>query len=89
MLRITVAKQTREEVVLKVEGWVSGEEVGVLEQEGAHWLQQVGCLVLDMTEVRFIDDAGLALLKRWSGDRLVVRGGSPFVRSLLETHGLG
>ena len=88
MLRITVAKQTRKEVVLKVEGWVSGEEVGVLEQEGARWIQQVGRLVLDLTEVRFIDDTGIALLKRWWGNGLVLRGGSPFVRSLLETHEL-
>lgn len=88
MLRITVAPQ-REEVILKVEGEVSGEDVALLEQEGARWLWKARRMVLDLTGVQFIDEAGIALLRRWSGERLALRGGSPFVRELLMTHGLG
>lgn len=88
MLRITVVEQSREEVVLKIEGWVSGEEVDLLEQEGARYLQQAERLVLDLRGVRYIDEAGMALLQRWSGERVVLRDGSPFVRTLLEAYGL-
>lgn len=88
MLRITVTAQTKEELVLKVEGRISGEDVTLLEQEGTRWLQEAGCLVLDLTGVQSIDRAGISLLKHWSGKRLVLRGGSLFVRTLLATHGM-
>ena len=88
VLRITVTEQTQEQVVLKLEGWLSGAEVAVLEHEGNRWLQQARRLVLDLHEVRFIDHAGIALLQRWPEHRLVLRGASPFVQALLEEHGL-
>ena len=88
MLRITVVSQTNEGVVLKVEGRVSGADVELLEQEGARYLQEAGRLTLDLAGVRFIDEAGIALLRRWSKKRLVLRGESPFVRALLAAHGL-
>ena len=88
MLRITVVSQTKEEGVLKVEGWISGKSVSLLEKEGERQLQEVGRLVLDLKGVQFIDAAGIALLQRWSGERLGLRGGLPFVRLLLRTYGL-
>jgi anti-anti-sigma factor len=88
VLRITKRTQSSDEVVLKVEGWISGEEVSVLQEEGIRWLEQAGRLVLDLTGVRFIDRAGIAVLQGWQGDRLVLCGATPFVRALLETHGL-
>lgn len=89
MLRITVVSQTRGEVVLKLEGWVSEENVTLLEQEGARHLLEAGRLTLDLTGVQFIDGAGIALLWRWSGERLTLRSGSPFLHALLTAHGLG
>jgi len=89
MLRITVMEQAPEEVVLKVEGRVCRGNVALLEQEGARWLGQ-GCrLVLDLSGVQFIDEAGMKLLQRWAGEGLVVRGGSMFVQAMLESYGLG
>ena len=88
MLRLTMRSQTPEEAVLEVHGWVSGKDVEILEQEGTRLLQEAQRLVLGLKGVRFIDRHGLALLKRWSGDRLELRGGSSFVRMLLAKHGL-
>lgn len=88
MLRITVMSQTKKEVVLKVEGRVSGADVELLEQEGARYLREVRRLTLDLSGVQFIDEAGIALLRRWSGERLTLRDGSPFVRALLAAHNL-
>ena len=88
MVRLTVISQTKEEAVLKVEGWVSGADVALLEEEGTRLLQQTQRLVLDLKGVRFIDREGIALLQRWSGERLVLRDASPFVRTRLAEHGL-
>lgn len=90
MIRIDVVTETREEVVLKVEGWLSGEDVALLESEGERCFEQQGRrLVLDLPGIRLIDEAGIRLLRRWSGEKLALRGASPFVQALLETHGLG
>ena len=88
MLRLTVISQTREEGVLKVEGWVSGEDVVLLEEEGTRLLGETKRLVLDLKDTRFIDRAGIALLRRWQGNGLVLRGASLFVRTVLEKRGL-
>jgi len=88
MLRLTVVSQSKEETVLNVEGWVSGADVGLLEQEGTRLLQGTQRLVLDLKGVRFIDRDGLALLKRWSGDRLVLRSASLFVSTRLRDYGV-
>ena len=88
MIRLIVQGQTPEETVLQVDGWVSEENVSILEQEGTRLLGESHRLVLDLKGVRYIDGAGIALLQRWQGDRLVLRGGSLFVRGLLEQHGL-
>ena len=88
MLRLTVISQTKEEAVLKVEGWVSGADVALLKEEGTRLLRETERLVLDLDGVQFIDREGIALLKRWSGKRLELRGGSLFIRGLLEEHGL-
>ena len=89
MMRLTVIVQTREEAVLRVEGWVAGPDVNLLETEGTCLLQQTRRLVLDLHGMRFIDRAGLALFQRWLGSRLVLRGASAFVQVLLRQHGLG
>ena len=88
MLRLTILSQTPEEVVLALDGRVAETEVKVLEQEGSQHLRQVHRLVLDLEGVKYIDRAGIALLQRWAGERLVLRGASRFIGALLEGHGL-
>ena len=88
MLRLMIISQTPEEAVLEIHGWVSGRDVEILEQEGTRLLRQTDRLILDLKGVKYVDRLGLALLQRWSGEGLVLRGGSPFVRALLEEDGL-
>ena len=88
MLRITRISQTPEKTVLKVEGWIWGMDVRLLTDEGTHHLQEGRSLVLDLSGVRSIDREGIAQLKQWAGERLVLRGAQPFVQALLTDHGL-
>ena len=44
--------------------------------------------MLDLAGVKFIDVAGLALLQGWSGPRLVLRGDSSYLRTVLAASGL-
>ena len=88
MLRISVVCQSPAEVVLKLEGWVSREAVGLLREEGRRWLGQEQRLALDLEGVSFIDRAGLDLLAAWAARGVGLRGGSLFVRTLLQHRGL-
>jgi anti-anti-sigma regulatory factor len=88
MIRLIIRSQTPEEVVLEVHGWVSGGNVSILEQEGVRVLGESGRLVLDLRGVQFIDEEGVGVLRGWVSEGVVLRGGSLFVRMLLEAHGL-
>ena len=88
MIRLTIRSQNPREAVLQVDGWVSGEDVAILEQEGMRLFRACQCLVLDLRGVQFIDEKGISLLQRWPGERLLLRGGPWFVQALLEKHGL-
>lgn len=86
MLRISVASQSAEAVVLKLEGRVAREQVPLVEQE----LQSRSGLrlVLDLEGVRHLDAAGLDLLERWHQAGVQLRGGSLFVNTMLQSRGL-
>ena len=88
MLRLTIVSRNSEKVVLKVDGWLAGDNVDLLEQEGICHLRESKYLVLDLKGVKSIDQTGIALLQEWSGEQLILRGGSPFVKMLLKDHGL-
>ena len=44
--------------------------------------------MLDLEGVQSIDEAGLALLRTWSGSGLVLHGGPAYLRALLAAEGL-
>ena len=88
MVRLTVISQSREETVLKVEGWIHRADLAWLEQDVKRWLREAQRVVLDLDDVKLIAPAGIEALKRCAGDRLVLRGGSVFLRTLLSACGL-
>lgn len=88
MIRLVIQSQQPEEAVLEVHGRLSGKHVAILQHEGTRLLEESKNLVLDLKGVRFIDEAGIALLQRWCGKGATLRGGSWFVRTLLEDRGL-
>jgi anti-anti-sigma regulatory factor len=88
MLRITELCDTSEQALLMVEGWVSGGNVTLLEEECTRRHRAGRRVVLDLTGVRAIDRGGIELLRRWRNARLTLRGGSSFILTLLASHGL-
>lgn len=64
MLRITEISEIADSVTLKVEGRIVSEWVTVLEQECLKWLRAKPEVLLDFSEVTFIDHNGVAMLKR-------------------------
>ena len=88
MLRITLESQTSAEVVLKIEGWLSTENLSQLQEEGTHRLQESCRLVLEVSNMKAIDEAGVYLLRQWSKEGLILRSASSFVSAMLEAKGL-
>ena len=71
-----------------MDGRVVGDSVQLLKREGERCLDAASRLVLDLEGVQSIDEAGLALLRTWSGPRLVLHGGPAYLRALLAAEGL-
>ena len=55
MLRLTVRRQTPAEAALLVDGWVGGEDVGLLAREGTWLLAASRRLVLELAGLMAID----------------------------------
>ena len=87
MLRVTRVSGVGGDEELRAEGWIAGEYVSLLERVGEDTWGRGARGVLDLTGVESIDDAGIALLQRWSeGGEVVLRGASPFIRLVLAQH---
>ena len=88
MLRITNLPQQDNRAEVRVEGRVTGADVGLLDHEIRARLEDAEHLTLDLSGLKYIDRGGLEMLRRWSAERLELSGYSPFLRSLLDTCGL-
>ena len=86
MLRITTLFNVGHNVHLKVEGQVVGDWVPILDATCGTWLAQNKHVLLDFSDVTFIDGSGVTVIRRLLGDRVRIVGASGFVQALL---GLG
>ena len=85
MLRITVEQPCPEQPVLALEGLITSETINLLDREIASRLKHSERLILDLQGVQFIDRLSLTILARWQRQGLVLRGGSLFVQTLLQS----
>ena len=88
MLRLTIKAHTSREVVLTVAGWITGVYVRDLSREMEHWREHTQHLILELTDVRAIDEGGLGWLQHWTSPTLELRGDSVYLRALLAGVGL-
>lgn len=83
MLRISVIEESGTRVVLKLEGFIESDWVDELERECRHWLGMKRKVILNFREVRFVDCAAAALLKRLEAEGVEIAECSAFIRALL------
>ena len=88
MLRITVTQQSPRKVVLELFGKIAGHDVPLLRQEGQRYLEQGAQLSLELNGVHFVDPDGVAVLRQWVDQDVILSGGSAFLRALLVSVGL-
>jgi anti-anti-sigma regulatory factor len=88
MLRLVLQSSSDRQHRVALFGSLAGPEVNLLAEEGRRHLAEIPRLVLDLDGLRFIDAAGLGLLRSWAGSRVQLRGGSVFIRALLAAEGL-
>jgi anti-anti-sigma regulatory factor len=70
MLRITAFPERPDRTVLKVEGRVVADWVGVLESECLERVRGGQTVILDMGEVAFVDTRGAAMLRSLEARRV-------------------
>lgn len=84
MLCLTTPEQEDGQIVLAAHGDIACGDLLLLSREVERLRRQAGCLVLDLSQVRFVDAAGAQLLRRWAETGLAMRDGSLFVQTLLQ-----
>lgn len=85
MLRITTIDDVGQIVRLKVEGRVVGEWGAELYKVCTVFLAQEKMIVLDFSDVRFIDQRGIGVVKKMLGKRVQIIGSRLWVQTLLES----
>lgn len=83
MFRITPMSEDGQTVHLKVEGRVVGDWVPELDQVCGSCLSQKKKVVLDFTEVTFMDRRGVNVLKGLLRERVQITGASLITQALL------
>ena len=84
MFKITTVTGENESVTLRLEGRLGCASVGLLERLCERYATEQGkAVVLDCTEVTFIDRAGLEMLGRIKNERITIKNGSPFIKALI------
>lgn len=84
MLRIVLASENPNEVVLKIAGRLGGDFIGLLSEERRRHQRPDLQFALDLDELRAIDPEGMDLLRDWARQGVQLRGGSQFIRLLLK-----
>ncbi len=83
MFRITPMSDDGHTVHLKVEGRVVGDWVPELDQVCGSCLSQKKKVILDFSDVTFIDRRGMNALKRLLGERVQIMGARLMIQALL------
>ena len=87
MLKISEGKRTRQAVTLQLEGRVVGPWVGELQQVCDLLLSDASKLALDLAEVTFADEDGIALLAGLRARGVELRNATPFVAEQVKADG--
>ena len=84
MLRITKVTESPFLVTMKLEGRITADWVSLLEKECRRTLRGRRELILDFSEVRFVDDRAVAMLGKMSGKKIRVINCCDLIKDLLR-----
>ncbi len=87
MLRITRIVQVPARITLQVEGRVVDEWTALLGAECDKLLGEGAILVLDFSEVKYVDLPGIEMLQKVQARGAIIRGCSEVIRDLLGGSG--
>lgn len=84
MLRITKIGESPSLATLKVEGRVVSDWASVLESESLRLLEEKGAVLLDFSNVSFVDRRGVETLRRMRAGNVRIINCSPLIEDLLD-----
>lgn len=84
MLRITVKKEGKKTRVLRLEGKICQEWIKELEAEISQGLDEGKKIILDFSEVGFMDEEAADMINRFPLQNVEKRNGSLFIRTMLK-----
>lgn len=84
MLRISNGTTDETTVTLRLEGQIAGLWVDELKKTSENYMGNGHSLVLDVTEVTFVDRDGVMLLLNLQERTVAMKGCSPFLREQLK-----
>jgi len=89
VLRITKVAEDSSTVTMKLEGKLASDWVPLLEVECLTCLTEKRKVLLDFSEVTFVDGPGVELLNKLGGEGIKVVDCSELIKELLEGGGKG
>ncbi len=87
MLKITKMEDSRVTVIVKLEGKVTDQWADLLEEECRSLLGNGKTLLLDFTDVHFLDERGVEVLRNLPPQHVTIVAAPDFVTELLKTGG--
>jgi len=87
MLKITKTEDSGTTVVLKLEGKITDQWAALLDGECRSLLRNGKRLLLNCSDVHFLDDRGVEVLRNLPPQHVTIAGAPGFVMELLETGG--
>ena len=84
MLRITKMAESPSIVTLKLEGRIASDWLSLLEKECLRFLEEKRKVVLDFSEVTFVDWRGVEMLGKISANNIQVINCCPLIEELLK-----
>jgi anti-anti-sigma regulatory factor len=84
VLRIDKVYENLSTVKLKLEGTLVGEWVLLLEEKTLECLENNKKVLLDFSELRFVDEHGMEMLRRLPPEKIAITNCPRFIEELLK-----
>ena len=87
MLKITKIQESGSDVLLKLEGKIMAQWAALLDGECRSFLRQKKAVCLDCSQVDFIDQRGVEVVRHFPSTQVTLMGAPGFVMELLQIGG--